>query len=148
MIMDSNYDFWLMIILMVVGSYFVMSNVMLTYNNGVYNHLNKGYMALLMGGLMGIIHYIIMIWHGHRSSKEIYGLIIWIIISLVFIILIRKQVFISDNEFLKGMIEHHDMALLMSAKIKEKTKNRKIQQLTDNIMYTQQQEINQMNLML
>ena len=138
----------MMIILMVVASYFVMNNVMLTFKNGLYNHLNKGYMALLMGALMGIIHYLIMICHGHYTSKEIYGLIIWIIISLVIIILIRKQFLIEDNEFLKGMIEHHDMALLMSEKIKQKTKNKQIQQLTDNIILTQQQEINFMKYLL
>lgn len=140
----SDLNFWAMILLMVVFSYLVMSNVMLTFKNNIYNHVNKAYMALLMGGLMGMIHYIIMIWNGHRSKQMWYGLIIWTIISLVFIILIRKQVMVTDKQFLKGMSEHHDMALLMSAEIKKKTNDEQLKRFADNIILTQQGEINWM----
>ena len=140
----SKNNFWPMIILMVVFSYIVMNNVMLSWRNGVYNHINKAYMALLMGGLMGIIHYIIMIWNGHRTKDMWYGLLIWTIISIVFIILIREQIFVNDKQFLKGMIEHHDMALLMSDEIKQKTKDNELRIFADHIIKTQQNEINWM----
>ncbi|XWV25067.1 hypothetical protein QJ856_gp0710 [Tupanvirus deep ocean] len=142
--MEQNSMFWPMIGLMIVFSYFVMSNVMLTFKNGVYNHVNKAYMALLMGGLMGMIHYIIMIWQGHRTRETWYGLAIWTIISLVFIILIRKQAIVNDKEFLKGMSEHHDMALLMSREIIKKTKDRDLADFAEDVIRTQQEEINWM----
>ncbi|XWV26327.1 hypothetical protein QJ857_gp0747 [Tupanvirus soda lake] len=136
--------FWPMIGLMVVFSYLVMDNVMLTFKNGIYNHVNKAYMALLMGGLMGMIHYIIMIWQGHRSKEMWYGLAIWTIVSLVFIILIRKQTLVNDKEFLKGMTEHHDMALLMSREIVNKTKDNDLANFANYVIKTQQEEINWM----
>jgi uncharacterized protein (DUF305 family) len=54
---------------------------------------------------------------------------------------IRKQTFVSDEQFLKGMIPHHSMAILMAKKIKEKTHNDDIKQLADNIIKTQTTEI-------
>lgn len=140
---STSHDsmFWPMIGLMVVFSYVVMSNVMLTFSNGIYNTVNKAYMALLMGGLMGMIYYIIMIWQGHRSKEMWYGLAIWTIISLVFIILIREQTLVNDQGFLKSMIEHHDMAILMSDRIINKTKNTELANFAKNIITAQQEEI-------
>jgi len=130
---------------MVLFSYFVMNNIMLTFNNGIYNHVNKTYMALLMGSLMGIIYYILMLWNNHQSSDAWHGLLIWIIIALIFIIVIRKQTLVSDKEFLKGMLEHHDMAVLMSNQIKKKTKDPELLNFAQNIIDTQQNEINWMS---
>ena len=135
---------WPMIILMVVFSYVIMNNVMLTWRNGIYNHMNKAYMALLMGSLMGVIHYVIMIWNGHRSRSAWQGLVLWSIISIVFIILIRRQTFVDDKQFLKGMIEHHDMALQMSDQIKKRTNDVQIRNFANQIIRTQQGEINWM----
>lgn len=140
----DNHGFWPMIILMVIFSYMIMGNVMLTFNNGIYNTVNKAYMALLMGSLMGIIYYVIMIFNGHCTATTWYGLILWIIITLIFMILIHKQILIHDNEFLKSMIEHHDAALLMASRIKEKTTDPEINNFADNIIRAQQNEINWM----
>ncbi|AYV78012.1 MAG: hypothetical protein Edafosvirus3_90 [Edafosvirus sp.] len=123
-----------MALLMVLFTYIILSNVMLTGYNGIYNHLNKIYMALLMGITMILIDGIIM--------KNIPMILISLLIGIVLIILIRRQILIDDNEFLKSMIEHHDMALLMATEIKKKTKNNNIRQLADLILKTQQNEIN------
>jgi len=129
--MNNQY---LMALLMVLFTYIILSNVMLTGYNGIYNHLNKIYMALLMGITMILIDGIIM--------KNIPMILISLLIGIVLIILIRRQILIDDNEFLKSMIEHHDMALLMATEIKKKTKNNNIRQLADLILKTQQNEIN------
>jgi len=125
-----------MIVLMVAFSYFALSNVMLTGANGVYNHLNKLYMALLMGDIMILIDGIIML-----NAIEI---IISLIVAIILILMIRQQTFISDREFLKGMIEHHDMAILMAGEISKKTNSKKISDLAKNIISSQQGEINEM----
>lgn len=139
--MDNFLSFWLMIGFMVVFSYFVMSNVMLTFRNGIYNHINKLYMALVMGGLMGMIHYIIMIMQGHDTWCQ---LLLWTIITVVLIILTRKQILVSDGEFLKSMTEHHDMALLMSEELIKKSNDPELKKFAANIIKTQQDEINWM----
>jgi len=142
--MDNSFSLWPMIVLMVIFSYIFMNNLMLTFQNGIYNHLNKAYMALVMGGLMGMIHYIIMIWQGHRTSDMWYGLLLWTMITIIFIILVRRQILITDAEFLKGMIEHHDMALFMSNEIIKKTDDPEIKDFATNIVRTQQEEIDWM----
>jgi hypothetical protein len=70
-----------------------------------------------------------------------------LIAIIVFLVLIRKQTFVSLNQFYTGMIPHHSMALLMSKKLLEKgSKN-----ITDSdklfikgIIDTQEKEIDWM----
>ena len=111
-------------------------------------HLNDVYMALLMCGwslvLMGI-YYI---------NTSI--LIIGIIITTIIIYCIRKQIFIDDTQYLKGMIPHHSMAVLMSKQLLEKSNNNynntetklmsKINKLASHIINTQEDEIKLMKL--
>ena len=135
-------DIWFMVVSMIIFSYLIMNNVMLTFKNGVFNHITKAYMALLMGSLMGVIHYISVLWHS-PSIQAWTGLTVWTIISIIFVILIRKQVLVSDKDFLRGMIEHHDMALLMSAEILD-SEDQEIRDFATNIIQTQQDEIDWM----
>ena len=140
-------DTYLMIIFMVLSSYFIMSTVMLTGANGIFNHINKVYMALLMGSLMAFINFLIMVYI-KPTKNHIIGLILSILAIIIFIILLRRQIFVDDNEFLKGMIEHHDMAILMATKISEKTQNIEIKNMADKIIIDQQEEIHHMASML
>lgn len=100
-------------------------------------HLNDIYMALLMTGWMiffdSLYHY--------NHYQNIFIPIISFCFILFVIYLIRKQTFINDRQFIKGMIPHHSMAILMAEKIKEKTKDKKIMELADNIIQSQNKEI-------
>lgn len=125
----------LMIIISIIVSYIIISNVMLTTK--IYNHLNKLYMALLMGSIMGIISVFTMHWN-------ILILFISVIITIILILMIRKQTLITDREFLKGMVEHHEMAILMANGIKDKTGSDTINKLATNIVEQQSEEIEDM----
>ena len=125
-----------MIVLMGLITYFVLSNVMLTYKNGVYNHINKLYMTFLMMATMGLTEGIV------NNNKAM--MFISVSLMAVLVILIRNQILVDDRQFAKGMIEHHDMALLMASKIKDKTKNPEVKKLAENILSTQQSEIDLM----
>jgi uncharacterized protein (DUF305 family) len=130
----------LMIVLMVVVSYFILSNVMLI--GPFYNHLNKLYMALLMGTAMGAIVAVTM---PLPSKSYLYGFLFGsIALSVVLIWLIRRQVLISKEQFAKGMVEHHEMAILMSRRVLVHTKNEAVKQLAREIISSQQREIDQM----
>jgi hypothetical protein len=131
----------LMIILSIVISYFVLSNVMLLETGPVYNHLNKLYMALLMGSTMGFIAALSMPMSSQTKSKL---LIISVIVTIGLIWVIRKQVFIDDKNFTKSMGEHHEMGILMAREIVQKTNNEFIKELAQNIIKTQQKEIDEM----
>lgn len=54
---------------------------------------------------------------------------------------IRNQTFVDDTEYMRGMIPHHSMALLMSEKIKEKSTNQSVLKLADRVIQTEEAEI-------
>lgn len=97
-------------------------------------HLNDVYMILLMTTWMVLFDSI----YNHRSKTI---LITSIISVMALIYCIRNQLFITDAEFMKGMIAHHSMAITMSEKIKEKSKDENIIRLANNIIRTQNEEI-------
>ena len=120
---------------MIIASIITGMNMWVNSLDDVRLHLNDVYLGISMTGwmylLMGIFYSITnIIWIG----------LVTIIISVY---LIRNQVFINEEEYLSSMIPHHSMAILMSKKIKEKNviTNNVIDDLVNNIILTQQQEI-------
>jgi hypothetical protein len=108
-----------------------------TMNNWIDNwddfrfSLNDFYMVGLMTGwmlfFMGLFTF--------QMRKCIFGLIV----VIIFFALIRTQAFVNEIQFLKGMIPHHSMAILMSKKLENKPNS--IRYLLDQIIQTQQKEI-------
>ncbi len=108
-----------------------------TMNNWIDNwddfrfSLNDFYMVGLMTGwmlfFMGLFTF--------QMKKCIFGLLI----VIIFFALIRTQAFVNEIQYLKGMIPHHSMAILMSKKLEKKPNS--IQHLLDQIIQTQQKEI-------
>lgn len=74
--------------------------------------------------------------------------LVLVMLLLVFMLAYKKQIGITDNEYLKEMIEHHAMALLTSEEILDKTSNYHIKKVASNIINTQTQEIEYMNKLL
>jgi hypothetical protein len=108
-----------------------------TMNNWIDNwddfrfSLNDFYMVGLMTSWM--------VFFMGLFSLNIVRLIGGLLFVIIFFILIRKQVFVNEIQFLKGMIPHHSMAILMSKRLEEKPNS--IQHLLDQIIQTQQKEI-------
>lgn len=134
--MDGHSSIVPMLGLSALVSYFVMSNVMLTFGNGVYNHLNKAYMALLMAATMGVIMSIL--------ARNKMGILVSSASSVLILGLIRNQEAIDDKSFTKAMIEHHDAAIFMSQKIEKRTHSPFIKKLANDIQKTQTAEIKEM----
>ena len=75
-------------------------------------HLNDIYMILLMTGWMFLfmgIYYTNML-----------QLVLGLIMVVVMLVAIRYQLFIGQEQYLKGMIPHHSMAVLMSKELLRK----------------------------
>ena len=129
-------------------SYFVMSNIMVYSSDHIYHNLNKVYMGVFMASLMGLAE----LWVMGRSMMDNTSFLTYNIIFAVLALLtgcaIRKQTLISDNQFLRSMIEHHSSALLMAEKILPKTQNKEIFQLANGLLNSQSHEINQMSHLL
>lgn len=105
------------------------------------------YGGLLMASNMmwshEIIHYILM---GHFNILVfLFGIILSFSIG---IFLLRQQLFVNDNQWLRRMISHHSTALTTSHKIYNKTNNPQLKKLALDIINTQEKEIDIMKSML
>lgn len=138
------------ILIMFIGSiivhYFLMPPIMVNNYSNITNNIGKIYMTLIMVVFMILIEIMMHDYHYNIISTSWY---IMLLSSLViFIFLYRKQVGIDDKQYLRGMIEHHDMAIFTSKEILNKTDNYEIAKLAKNIISQQNDEIKVMNELL
>ena len=56
--------------------------------------------------------------------------------------------YIDDKNYLEEMIEHHSMALLTSDEILQKTQSENVKRLAENIISTQEKEIEYMRQLI
>ena len=131
-----------MIVMFVTGfiiQYFLMSAVMTNQLFEITNSLGKVYISVIMGLTMIVVE---IMMHDHQygvistTSYCVLGTIIGFVTFLY-----RKQVAIDDKMYVRGMIEHHSMALLTSKRILEKTDNYNVAKLARNIIQKQEDEI-------
>jgi hypothetical protein len=127
---------------MIVAGFLSTMNFWVASADHVRFHLNDVYMVLLMVGWMVLLHTAIHYQHMDNALQILVGSILF---NVLIYYLIRTQTFVSDSQYLKGMIPHHSMAILMSEKIRNKTNNPQIQVLANNIIDSQQKEIEIMN---
>ena len=95
-------------------------------------------MALLMGLLEVGMHDFYM------NSLSIIYYFALIFALVIFVYLYRNQLYIYDKDYLNEMIEHHSMALLTSEEILQKTGSERVKRLAENIISTQEKEIEYM----
>ena len=141
---DSN-EIFVMIVIMFISGLLSSMNMWVDKLSDIRFHLNDIYMSLLMCSwslvFMGI-YYI-------NISMLIFG----VTFTIIIIYFIRNQIFIGETEYLKGMIPHHSMAVLMSNKLMEKVKNndetvsRITERLIKNIINGQNDEIRLMKVL-
>jgi uncharacterized protein (DUF305 family) len=110
--------------------------------SNITNNIGKAYLATLMGLSMVLVEVGMHDMQYGSVSTSKYGIVIALL--CLFIYLYRNQVAINDKEYLKGMIEHHDMAIFMSEEILKKTDDYHITKLAKNIIQSQKDEIREM----
>jgi hypothetical protein len=153
MSMNMDTNTYMMFVVGLVAGLMSTMNVWANSFSDIRFHLNDVYMIVLMTCWMILLMFLLMLVYdsymktGHKNDSYGLNLIIPAIIILVSFCFIREQTFIDDKQFLKGMIPHHSMAILMAKKIKDKTKNNKIRRFADNIIHQQQTEINEMKML-
>jgi hypothetical protein len=106
-------------------------NVWANSVNDIYFSLNDVYMIFLMTGWMFLFMGL------YYSDRNV--LLFGILLTASSLFAIRTQFMISESQFLRGMIPHHSMAVLMSKKLEKKENT--IQDFLDGIITTQQREI-------
>ena len=109
----------------------------------ITNSVGKFYASIIMALLMSIFELFMY----HMNNPKI-GVIIYIpflvFTTIVFIYLYKYQVFVSDQQYLNEMIEHHSMAIFTSEQILQKSTNKDVLYLANNIINNQQKEIKEM----
>lgn len=128
------------VVMVCVGMAFNPMNILAYRVQDLYVSLTLFYGGLLMASNMiwahEIVHYLSM---GHFNPIVfVVGILLSVSIS---IFILRKQIFVGDNQWLKRMISHHSTALTTSILIEKRTNNPKIQKLAREIIDTQEKEI-------
>ena len=116
-----------------------------SYKNITFS-VGKFYMSVIMALLMGLLEVLMFDIHMHIISLYYY-LILFFILS-IFIYLYRNQIYIEDKDYLTEMIEHHSIAILTSEEILQKTQSERIKKLAENILTTQEKEIEYMRQLI
>jgi hypothetical protein len=116
-----------------------MSFIMVNNIEYITNNIGKLYISIIMGLFMILLEIMMHDYQYHVFSIKYYLLLI--ILLGVFTYLYKKQIYINDKEYLKGMLEHHSMALLTSEEILKKTDNYHVAKLSKNIIQEQKDQI-------
>lgn len=93
--------------------------------------LNDFYMTGLMTGWM----FFFMGLFSLRLGNCLFGLVI----AVVFFVLIRTQWLVTEIQYLRGMIPHHSMAIMMSKRLEKRPNS--VSHLLDQIVKSQDKEI-------
>ena len=130
------------IVMFIVGIFLNPMSLMAYKMDDLYISVTLIYGGLIMASNMMWAHQIVHLLNHGRMNKSIF--ILGLLLSLFFIFLIRKQIFVSDVEWLKRMISHHSTALTSTTKLLENNdfkSNPKLYRLAKDIVYNQNIEI-------
>ena len=133
-------------VIMFIGSfliqYFLMPPIMVNNLVEITNHIGKVYMSIIMGLSMVLLEVMMHDIQYHMLSLNFYAVLL---ASLgLFVYIYRKQIAITDKQYLEGMIEHHSMGIFTSEEILKKTDNYNVAKLAKNIIQSQKDEIREM----
>jgi hypothetical protein len=135
------------IVMVIIGMLFNPMNILAYRFTDLYLSTTLFYGGLLMASNMiwghEIVHYLSM---GHFNMLLFsVGIVLSISIS---ILLLREQLLVDDNQWLRRMIPHHSTALTTTHKIYNRTNNPQIKDLAKDIINTQEREIQLMKSLL
>ena len=123
---------------------FVIMYVAVYQYTDVYFNLNQVYMTCAMASAMFLIELYVM---GHNVSTRSY--IIGCVIFIVSIMCIRRQIGVKSDDFLRGMIPHHSMAILQTERLLERNDvDENVRKLAERINKSQTCEIRYMKDLL
>lgn len=134
---------------MIITSTAVMF-ILMYLNTYLFSHLfwseTRAYMAVLMGATMAIIMLAFML--AMYSNKTI-NAVIFICAAIVFagsLWLVRSQVTIGDQSYMRAMIPHHSIAIMTSSR--SNLSDPRVRKLADEIIYAQDKEIAEMRYLI
>ncbi|MEG3756392.1 DUF305 domain-containing protein [Pseudoalteromonas carrageenovora] len=140
---------YLKFFLMIATSTLVMF-VLMYLNTYQLSHVffseTRTYMALYMGAMMAVIMLLFMLNMYKDKKKNITVLIASVTVFAGSLFLVRSQATVDDSSWMSAMIPHHSIAILTSERAK--IKDKRVQELTTNIIEAQRREIKEMQWLL
>jgi hypothetical protein len=135
-----NEQIILFIVMFFVGLLFNPMNILAYRFSDLYVSITLVYSALFMASNMlwshQIVHYLSM---GHFNY---WIFMIGVFLSLLLVVLLRTQLFVNDENWLKRMITHHSTAITTTKQLLNKRRdNDNIFRLAKDIITTQEIEI-------
>lgn len=134
--MINHGDTIIMLLATILSGFASTMNIWVDKWDDIRFSLNDVYMVGLMTGWMFFFMGLF--------SMQLGKCLIGFSIAIIFFILIRTQWFVTEIQYLQGMIPHHSMAIMMSKHLKKHNNN--ITQLLNNIIKSQEKEIIDMKL--
>ena len=145
-IMELSFSLSFMIIASFIIQLLVMSFIMTDSSKNITFSVGKFYISVIMALLMGLTEVVMFDVHMKTVSITYYLSLIFLLVIAVY--LYRNQLYIEDKDYLSEMIEHHSMALLTSEEILQKTQSERVKKLAENIISTQEKEIEYMKQLI
>ncbi|OWP64236.1 DUF305 domain-containing protein [Hymenobacter amundsenii] len=133
-----------------LGVSFVIMYVVMYFNTYEFDHvyfsLTRFYMTVLMIASMAVVMLLFMLKMYPNKTRN--GLIITGSISLFIasLLMVRAQTFVDDTLWMKAMIPHHSIAIMVSKRAD--IKDPEVRQLADDIIKAQEREIAEMKRMI
>jgi FlaA1/EpsC-like NDP-sugar epimerase len=124
----------------------------LTYTNVyVADHIRfseeRVYMALLMGAAMAIVMLGFMWSPMYANTRVNIAIVVGaLLLGTVALLLSRTQVLVGDQNYMRGMIPHHSIAILTSERAG--IEDVRVQQLAQEIIEAQRREIAEMDWLI
>ncbi len=126
-----QHHYTLMFFIMLLAGTLSTMNVWANSLDDIQLSLNDLYMILLMSGWM-------LLFMG-LYDMYLAGIGVGAVLVAGSLWCIRTQAFITESQFLRGMIPHHSMAVFMSKKLLEK--ENRLSKFLESIIETQNKEI-------
>lgn len=143
---EQHYIRFAIMVLLSFCSMYVFMYAMVNVFGNVYPNLNQTYMAGLMTAPM-VAFELVLMGSMYPNKRLNIGIIAASMIALaLFWVGVRQQAAITDGQFLRSMIPHHAGAILMCEQAP--IGDPEIKKLCNNIILSQQAEIDQMKAIL
>jgi uncharacterized protein (DUF305 family) len=138
-------DLLVMAVLSFVSMYVLMYAMVDRFGH-MYSNVNQVYMAGLMTAPMLVIELLVMrgMYHDRRLNAVV--AVASIVAGVACFTFIRRQTAVADEQFIRSMIPHHSGAILMCEEAR--LRDPELRKLCQQIVVSQQQEIDQMRAML
>ncbi len=143
---NNNYGkFGMMLIISFLVMYAVMFFNVDKFDH-VYLSITRAYMSLLMVTPMALLMLAMMPMMYNNKKINTVIVVASVAVFVLSLTFLRKQTFITDQQYMKAMIPHHSSAILVSQEAN--LKDPKLKELAEGIIRSQEKEIAEMKQLL